>query len=78
MYTCKAFELFVSLNKIRNIRSEVFIFEHLVIVWARLLTKWYDNEEIRTQGYYSTAVEAFFFLFSDMEREDDFPSLGNF
>ena len=40
MYACKAFELFVNLNKIRNVRSEPLIFEHLLISWARLFIKW--------------------------------------
>jgi hypothetical protein len=47
MYACKAFELFVSLNKIRHMRSEPFVYEHLISTWARLFIKWSDIPEIK-------------------------------
>lgn len=40
MYACKAFELFVNLNKIRYMRSENLVYEHLISTWARLFVKW--------------------------------------
>jgi hypothetical protein len=70
MYACKAFELFVSLNKIRHMRSEPFVYEHLISTWARLFVKWSDIPEIRNQKYFTNALEAYFFLFSSIEREE--------
>jgi hypothetical protein len=78
MYTCKAFEVFVSLSKIRSLRSEPYAFEHLIITWARLFIKWSLNEEVRASAYFMAALESFFNLFSSIERVEEFPNLDNF
>lgn len=47
MYACKAFEMFVHLNKLRSLRSEAYIIEHLINTWGRLFAKWAQIEAIK-------------------------------
>ena len=43
MYVCKVFDLLGKLNKIRSIRSESFVYEHVLIGMCKLLKKWLEN-----------------------------------
>lgn len=78
MYACKSFEMFVSLNKLRSIRSEPYVIEHLLIMWARLFTKWMQIESVKNTSYIVNALQAYFSLFGSVEREEELPSLGSF
>lgn len=66
MYVCKSFEMFVNLNKLRSIRSESYVIEHLLIMWARLFTKWMQIETLKNEPYLVKALSAYFSLFSSI------------
>lgn len=77
-YVCKIFENFVNLNKLRNVRSEMNVIEHMIVVWGRIFIKWLQNNDIKNESFIRHAIQAYFSLFSLNEGEEEFPNLANF